>query len=266
MRMLIVLLLVFSSGKALAQADTLSEADLRLQLNAVLEEARLLYKFERAAWVSTDLVMEDPALANRFGGYFVYEVNGRIKAIILDKMHSMVLATYTFHKNFEKPKSSKVKPRPLTTKESELLDMRRLVLKNANQTADGLSAPKGFSLNIIFMPFDNQYKLYVLTGTNQQGVIPFGNDYLFTADQKGTITSWQKFHSRLIPVFIKMDEMDAIEISHSHLPTTPLMTATDICTFRLYAALFNLTTFSVYSTAYRKTFKYHVDRDRITIE
>jgi hypothetical protein len=53
---------------------------------------------------------------------------------------------------------------------------------------------------------------------------------------------------------------------HSHLKTTPYITATDICTFRLYGELCEMDEFSVYSPALGKYFKYRLKENKIEIE
>jgi hypothetical protein len=51
-----------------------------------------------------------------------------------------------------------------------------------------------------------------------------------------------------------------------HLKTTPLITATDICTFMLYAPLYDINVFSVYSPAIGKTMEYSLKDNEITVK
>jgi len=46
-----------------------------------------------------------------------------------------------------------------------------------------------------------------------------------------------------------------VSATHSHLKTTPYITATDICTFRLYAGLCDMEEFIVLCTATGKYYK-----------
>lgn len=101
-------------------------------------------------------------------------------------------------------------------------------------------------------------------GTRESGVIPFGNDYLFWSDAEGNITDWKKFHSNIIPIYAKGPNGEKVTSScHSHLPTTPYITATDICTFRLYGELCELEEFSVSASG---NFKYNLKTNKIEIE
>ena len=94
--------------------------------------------------------------------------------------------------------------------------------------------------------------------------IPFGNDYLFIANKEGEIQSWKKFHSRLIPVEAT-EQMPMIAFPvHSHLKYEPFISATDICTFRLYYNKTGSTKFAVYSTALSMYFIYELATNTIT--
>jgi hypothetical protein len=103
-------------------------------------------------------------------------------------------------------------------------------------------------------------------GTYKSGIIPFGNDYLFKADYSGNIVEWKKFHSRLIPAQMEIPESGKIiSAMHSHLRTTPHITATDICTFRLYAEFSKIKSFIVYSPAIGKSMEYDINDNTIKI-
>ena len=52
---------------------------------------------------------------------------------------------------------------------------------------------------------------------------------------------------------------------HSHLATVPLITATDICTFKLYAPFYGIEAFTVFSPAIGKYMKYTLKDNKITV-
>lgn len=62
------------------------------------------------------------------------------------------------------------------------------------------------------------------------------------------------------------DGHKVVEATHSHLRTTPYITATDICTFRLYAQYTELQKFSVYSPAIKKTMTYILETNKIEVK
>ncbi len=82
----LVAILLFSSIM-LAQTIDISESELKAQLDSILIEGNLLYKYEKAAWVSTDLAMENKTVKNDYGGFFTYEEDGAIRVIILGKKY-----------------------------------------------------------------------------------------------------------------------------------------------------------------------------------
>ena len=74
----------------------------------------------------------------------------------------------------------------------------------------------------------------------------------------------EKFHSRLIPVeATEQMPMFAFPV-HSHLKYEPFISATDICTFRLYYNKTGSTKFAVYSTALSMYFIYELATNTIT--
>ena len=254
------------SSIMLAQTIEMSETELKTQLDSVLAEGNLLYKYEKAAWISTDLAMENKTVKKDYGGFFAYEEQGEIRVIILGKKSQNCIAEYSFESNFSKPKSVKTENREFSNKEKDLLEVREKIVENVSGKEYEVTVPEGYSPNLILLPFAEKYKLYIIMGTSQKDLIPFGNDYLFIADKNGEIESWQKFHSRVIPGYTKMNGSKVRELTHSHLRTTPLITATDICTFMLYAPLYDIDRFSVYSPALGKYMTYSLKNNKITVK
>jgi hypothetical protein len=79
-------------------------------------------------------------------------------------------------------------------------------------------------------------RVYVLTGSHQNGVVLIGNDYLLNFDNDDEITSEEKLHKGLL-VLQTANNNNKTQIAsvHSHLPQySPFITATDICTVMLY--------------------------------
>lgn len=121
---------------------------------------------------------------------------------------------------------------------------------------------EGYSLNWILPPFEKGYKLYAINGTQQAKEVPTGNDYLFITNKEGEIQSWKKFHSSLIPI----DKgKPGGKHFHSHLKKEPFISATDICTFKLYQNQIGLTSFGVYSPALSTYFIYQLETNSIKI-
>lgn len=265
-KILLSIIISLISSTLLAQTIKMSEAELKTKLDSVLTEAQLLYKYEKATWVSTDLAIGNRAVKKDWGGYLAYEEHGEIRVIILGKGRKNCIAEYSFVSDFNNPKSVTTITRELSNREKTLLKVEEKIVKNLSDKPYKVTIPDGFKPNLILLPFDEKYKLYIIMGTSQRDVIPFGNDYLFIADKNGKIENWQKFHSGMILGYTTFNGHKVTELTHSHLPTTPLITATDICTFMLYAPLYEIDAFSVYSPAIGKYMKYSLKDNEITVK
>lgn len=261
-----LILISLFSGILPAQDIEMSEAELKTKLDSVLVEGNLLYKYEKVAWISTDLAMGNRTVKKDYAGFLVYQEQEEVRTIILGKKTQNCIAEYSFESDFSKPKSEKTESRELSNLEKNLIEVRDKIFESVFDKKYELLIPNGYSPNFILLPFAEKYKLYVIMGTTQRDLIPFGNDYLFIADKNGKIESWQKFHSRLIPGYTKMEGNKITELIHSHLRTTPLITATDICTFMLYAPLYDIDAFSVYSPALGKYMKFSIKDNEITVK
>lgn len=267
MKKIISLILVSTIATAIyAQKIELSDADLQIKFDSILSEGNLLYKYEKAAWISTDLIMNERALKKDFAGFLVYEDKQEIKVIIQGKKAQNCISEFIFENDFNKPKIEKNEIREFTKREKLLLEVKTKILEQISDKKYEVTFPSDYSPNFILLPNEDKFKFYIIMGTSQRDVVPFGNDYVFYTDENGNIESWQKFHSRMIPGYTKMNGEKVISMTHSHLRTTPLITSTDICTFMLYAPLYGINEFSVYSTAIGKYMKYDLKENKITIK
>ena len=261
----ITLILFLFAAMSVNGQTILSEIQIREKTNSILNEANLIYKYEKAAWVSTDLALENKKTKKNMVGYLVYQQRDTTKSIIINQTGQCILET-AFINGSANPIEENFNIRNLDENEIHLLLIRDSIIKDIDNKKINISCPDGFNLNFVLIPANSGYKLYILTGTSQSGIIPFGNDYLVISDDKGQIIYWKKFHSRLIDTPIKAPNgEEVIEFVHSHLKTEPFISATDICTFKLYAPFYQKLAFSVYSPALSKSFKYLLLDDKIEI-
>lgn len=244
-----------------------SQENLQAKFDSIITEADLLYRYEKSVWNSTDLLMANNKLKKNYGGYVVSHSNDTVFVTYIDKKQKESIARYQYVSNeLTKPSNISIEVSTLTSLEQELLDIKIKLIKQLSDSKYGVTIPQGFSPNFVLIKGANEFKLYILMGTSDAGVIPFGNDFLFKADKAGTITEWKKFHSRMIPAFSKGPNGEkVISAIHSHLKTTPYITATDICTFRLYGELCGLEEFMVLCTATDKYYKYNLKSNTIEI-
>ncbi|MDR0874055.1 MAG: hypothetical protein LBN27_11415 [Prevotellaceae bacterium] len=243
-------------------AQNLSESE---KLDSILAEATVLFQYEKAAWISTDLLYEDAPLAEISNGYFTYQANNKTITMILSVDRKRCVAEYFYGNNFSMPDSINKNEREFTERERNLITIFDELLKKINHSNDyGIEVPYKYSYNSNLIPSENGFKFYLIMGTSQSNVIPIGNDYVFYTDKEGNILSWQKFHSRLLPIQTQIKGEKVISVTHSHLEQTPYITATEIATFMLYAPLYDMNSFEVLSTVLNKNFKYHLNTHKIT--
>ena len=261
-RITILLFLGAFSLNAFSQDD-----NLQFKLDSIIKEADLLYSYEKAIWTATDILMTDSKLKNDYGGYVVSHSNDTIFTTFIDKSQKQRIAKYFFIKSdLSLPFDSEIGLSPLTNSEQELLDIKIKMISQLSDKRYEVRIPHDFSPNFVLFKEKEEFKLYILMGTSDYGIIPFGNDYLFWANSEGKIKNWKKFHSRMIPAQSKGPNGEkVVSVVHSHLKTTPYITATDICTFRLYGGLCDMEEFMVWCTATGKYYKYSLKTNKIEI-
>lgn len=257
--MLIIATFIYSQEK------TYTDQELKVKLDSVTAEGNLLYSLENASWHSNDIARAKKEIRSLIGHYLTYQSNDSVKTVFLNNLGNQVIAEYSFVKNAKSPSTEKLRMRPLNKIETDLITIRQKLIEQFADPQYQVSAPEGFNLNIITIPFGEKYKTYLIPGTSDSSIIPFGNDYLFITDAQGNISKHQKIHSRLIPTMTNLGEGKTITMStHSHLIDNPFISATDICTFKLYAHFSKLTKFSVYSKALGSYLEYDLVENKIS--
>ena len=197
--------------------------------DSILTEGYKLYCYEKAAWIGTDMVVAHCKYMDDFEGVIVYEAtDGKLHCIAYDKFHLQCLFDYTHDENNT---YSDVK-RPLTEYEAKLVDMR-LKMKQKCLETNMINMMESMNTDLIPLP-NNCYRMYWLTGTTKENVVPMGNDYSFDFDENLNIIKKTKYHNSFIPT--KWPEGKSVQtVMHTHLEDNPYMTPTDICNFLLYA-------------------------------
>lgn len=265
MKQLLTFFLFFFSLILYGQEYHFTDNEIKIKLDSIKKEGNLLFSLENASWHSTDITRENKKIRELVGGYLTYKTkNDTVKTIFLNKEGNKVLVEYSFINNSKKPSKQNQNIRDLNADEIDLKNVREKVISQLSDPKYEVGAPEGFKLNLISIPFGDKYKTYIITGASEAGVIPFGNDYLFISDKEGKIIENKKFHSRLIPTYSSSGNMGEVTIStHSHLKSNPFISATDICTFKLYAPFTKLEKFSVYSPALSTYFEYNFKTDTL---
>ena len=261
----ISIFLLAITGTAFSQKKYTDE-EIKIITDSILREANVLYNYEETAWLATDAAMIDEDIRKDFSSYLIYQSGDTMRALILNEFENCILQVDYRMDDFSKVLSQSKKKRKLTENEQHLLDIKNTMIGHLNGKRTALSCPSGYNLNSVLIPKGKKYYLYILTGTSRRNIIPLGNDYLFIGNKKGRIVKQYKFHSKLIAQATQYGDNKVVEIIHSHLKDSPFITATDICTFRLYGSLYGIDKMGVYSTALHGNFYYTLSDNKLVFE
>ncbi|MES2430760.1 MAG: hypothetical protein V4556_07460 [Bacteroidota bacterium] len=216
--------------------------------DSISKEGERLYRSESASWFGTDIFLENfKSEVSNMEGYFSYENNGNYKCIFFSKRDSMpVLCTITFGNSFDSIKANiDDTKRNFTNEELEYYKIRKIALKELQRDTNFFQGYKNTSFNLIPIINKTEKKVYILTGTSRSDIVIIGNDYLLNFDMENNLISKRKLHANILTLDTKVEETNQdgsknMGNVHNHLPETgDFITATDICTFRLYKNLTN---------------------------
>jgi len=205
----------------------------------LLSEGRRLYRSEMASWYGSDIFLAQTRDQGFIGGYFSYPDGDSTKCIFYSKGNTpRVIGTIVFDSTFRTTSATAdLSPRDFTPLEKELYTLRALSGSIVN--SDTLfKAYESTQLNLIPMISGKERNVYILTGSQQTGVVIFGNDYLLRFDEADHLLEKKRLHHNLIVTDYRQKDKKGAEqfgSMHTHLPETgEFITATDICTLMLY--------------------------------
>lgn len=205
----------------------------------IVEEGKLLYKSEMASWYGTDIFLEQYEERDKIGGYFSYVDKAVAKCIFFLKGEKpKVIGTISFDSTYNvQTAQSDLSEREFTKEEYDLYIIRSNAMKIINSDTI-FKIYENTNFNLVPLITKGEKKVYVLTGSQQSGVVIFGNDYLLTFDEENKLLSRKRLHKSMIPINYGEKTEDGSKIvgaAHTHLPETgDFITATDICTLMLY--------------------------------
>lgn len=233
--------LVFSQNKKIEK-----------QAKDVVEEGKMLYRSEMASWYGSDIFMEKfPGKTKDIGGYISYVDKNVAKCVFFSKDETpKTLGIISFDSTYNiKTAIIDETERDLSAIESDLYQIRAKTLERVNSGKDTIfKFYKKSNYNIIPFIKGNQKKVFILTGTTENGKAIIGNDYLLTFDKKNNIVSTERLHNSLL--YFKTNDA-SVGGAHNHLNgKSELITSTDICTLMLYSRFSNWETHYVISKDY----------------
>ena|SRR5690349_11363531 len=204
----------------------------------ILQEANKLYKSEMASWNGTDIFMEKFAdRRERIGGYLSYVAGEKATCIFFSQGDNpQIIGSFTFDSTYN-VNTALVdgQERQPTAPELDLITIRQKAFA-LYQTDTLFKSYKDMNPNFIPLNDEKGKRVYVLTGPQKEGIVVFGNDYLITFDKNNAIAGKRSLHKNIIPIeYGQKGGIKIVSSMHSHLPETgDLITATDICTLKLY--------------------------------
>ena len=221
------------------------------EVNKIVGEGKMLYRSEKASWCGTDIFLEKNPNTDNVGGYFSYLNRDTSICIFFSKGDSpIVLGTIMFDSTYKTANAkTSFEERPFTKMEEDLYLLRSKTYKEI--ASDSLfKRYNKTQLNVVPINWNGEKRVYVLTGTNENNFVAFGNDYLLTFDEKDNLLSKKKLHHNIIVV----DDSDKENVKfafHGHNDETgPFITATDICTIMLYEKIAKWKQYYVISSEY----------------
>jgi len=216
----------------------ISQDSIELKTQPIVNEGKQLYKSEMASWYGTDLFLEKFKDRQKIGGYFSYVEENIAKCIFFSKTDNpKVIGTISFDSSYNiQTAVVSMLERDFSEIEYTLFKIRSNALSTINSDTLFKTYPNT-SLNLIPIVWNNEKKVYVLTGPQNSGVVIIGNDYLLNYDENNNLKTLKRLHKNIIPINYGKTEngKEAVTTMHSHLPETgDFITPTDICTIMLY--------------------------------
>lgn len=208
--------------------------------DAILAEGLLLYASERSSWVATDLMMASIADRSELGGYLSYLRGDSVCTIFWPKQSagtagSPLLASYAFlAKDVRVETSSCRRMISFSSYEATLFAIRQKALAEIKSPNSDYIVPPKSALNLAFVNNAQNINLYVLTGPQEGGVIPIGNDRLLVFTPDGKLKSSERLHNSYLLMRATDSKEPVVSLLHTHLEAHPYITASDICAVLLY--------------------------------
>lgn len=228
--------------------------------DSIYQEALILYRYEQAGWVSSDLFFENCKNKNRASGSITLLDGDTLRVVYFDQ--NAMEALYDYRVSITSGQVTiKDTVRPMDDKEVNHLQ-RALILMGKIMEEDikiaRVSSDVATFNHDIIRINDSITRVYFIMGALQPRMIPFGNDFSVDFNNANEVVAKRSYHHSFCPITWDEDK-PPVSIVHSHTQDNPYMSPTDVCTFLLYGVPNGLKSFMVYSTAYQCYYLYEVD-------
>jgi hypothetical protein len=225
--------------KGFAQTDNNKE---------IVEEGTKLFKISIASKYATEMAKAKfPLLLTHSASKAAYLANDKVVCVFFGGNKEEVTLSILFDNTMKiETARADTKPRAITAEEKDLLQITHA----SEAEIKGQFYKKYSNAHFTLLPIMDAKgkRVYVITSSEKQGVITFGNDYLITFSQDNNLISRKAIHKNLMwtETHPKEPGKSTIEAWHTHSAETgSLLTPTDV-----YCLLTNekLTKWKKYST------------------
>lgn len=238
MRHILYMIGFFIAPNLLAQNIKLQKVSTELKNIAL--EANSLFHYRMIEWWGTDNIKKNKALDKLVADYIIYHDSENIYFVLVDDTYEQKLGSY--YMNIKRKESNiqfdSLQGR-LSRKEKKLVRIKNKMEQNISEVAKmNIIERDGYSVSSVLMKQKNGYKMYLLTNTNEKGVIPLGNDAVFYGTNQGKIKKWERYHDNLLPMAVSREGSQLA--THKHKKGQVLISPTEIANFRLYGMLYGM--------------------------
>ena len=235
--------------------------------DSVVAEGNLLYRYQKAAEIGADTALADEAVKSEYFAYVLYDAGDTMKFCAVNpKLECICQVDIVGDACVPLPPQRT--RRELTPEERTIFKIRNIVHNSVVQGYYDIRIPEVASTNFVFIPSPGRYRLYLLMGSKEPDLVPFGNDYLFFANSKGRIVDWRRLHMGFLGVDINVGRRlsGAVrEFVHTHPENEPFITATDICMLKLYEPKNGVQRLTILSPSLGKKMTYRTDTDKVVV-
>ena len=235
------------------------QIDLNIERKNILEKGIKLYKLERSAWISSDSTANKINDIN-ISGFVSYFDTNTIKVLFYEKItdddfliHFTLEFDTTINVNFLNINNQQRRPK---SGEKNYIELREGTLDLISHFEKLYTNYENTGKNVAILKEKGKYKIYLMTGSNEYGILPIGNDYEFECKENESIIEYiGKLHQNYMPInYIDMPKNIKAGV-HSHSSkSSDFITPTDICTLLLYKDLFTIKEHIVISGKYVSVF------------
>lgn len=245
-----------------------SKVEFQRIADSILAEGVELYGYEKISWMTSDSASVYCKNMSDVGRYYVYKDGSAYTCFFTDrKAENVVFCGKGKIEELASNLQWSNMVRPLTDEEKEVIQEQSTCLEKLSvaygDSIYNMTSANG-SLNVDIIKNKSGYRMYILQGTTNMGVIPFGNDYILDFDKDFNITSFKRCHKSYLAIPVEAGKVESS--IHSHTPDNPYMTVTDVCTSLLYGRdLYGIQSFTVYSTHFTGGFMIVFDTNSMAI-